>query len=168
MAVDYPAVAVAFDPSGGIQPGSYPAIYDNSIHLGVERTQSLIKGTADVCPASHLILFGYSQGAQVIGNAFAGLEEKTRARVSRVILFADAAYSPSDSQVNYRPSATSGHGIKGKREAFPPSRQTIIESWCWDEDVVCQGLPRRQFHGDIYDNFEKDAIAAAVKDLGRT
>jgi hypothetical protein len=167
IAVDYPAVAVAFNPSGQIQPGSYPAIYDDSIRLGVEQTQAVIKRTAGVCPASRLVLFGYSQGAQVIGNAFAGLDEGVRAHVARMILFADAAYSPLDARVRYRPSAPLGHGIKGQRDAFPPT-QTVIESWCWDEDVVCQSPPRRQVHGDIYDTYEKEAILAAAKDLGRT
>jgi hypothetical protein len=168
IAVDYPAVAVAFNPSGQIQPGSYPAIYNDSVRLGVEHAQSVVNRLADICPASRLVLFGYSQGAQVIGDAFAGLEEKVRAHVARLILFADAAYAPGDGQLRYRPSAAPGHGIKGQRAAFPPSTHTVIESWCWDEDVVCQSPPRRQFHGDIYDDYEKQAIDAAAKDLGRT
>ena len=87
---------------------------------------------------------------------------------SVVTRLADAAYAPGDGQLRYRPWAAPGHGIKGQREAFPPSTHTVIESWCWDEDVVGQSPPRRQFLGDIDDDYEKRAIDAAAKDLGRT
>jgi len=165
MAVDYPAVAVAFSPSLQIQPGSYPAIYAASVHDGVADAVIKIAETSKACPSSRFILFGYSQGAQVIGDAFSQLNASLRDRVARVILFADAAYAPADHQVRYRPSPAPGSGIKAARGPFPTSAHTVIESWCWSEDVVCQGVPKTHFHGDIYDDYENSAAAAAISDL---
>lgn len=53
----------------------YPASYDNyghSVGAGAINTQKQITDYYNACPNSKIVLTGYSQGAQVIGNAVAG------------------------------------------------------------------------------------------------
>lgn len=166
IAVDYPAVAVAFSPSMQIEIGSYPYFYNQSVQTGVRNGLKTIALASKSCPTSKFILFGYSQGGQVIGNIYSALSEQERARVARVILFAEATYAPNDPNVVYLPKALAGAGIKGQRSAFPGAPDTLIESWCWDQDAVCQRPPRgHAFHGDVYDQYEKEAVARAANTL---
>ena len=166
IAVDYPALAVAFNSSMQMEIGSYPYFYNKSVQAGVENGQRVIALTAKICPKSRFVLFGYSQGAQVMGDIFTALTGQERAQVARIILFADATYSPGDPRVVYLPTAPAGKGIKGTRHPFPESPRTIVESWCWDQDAVCQRPPYgHAFHGDIYDQYEKGAIHNAATGL---
>lgn len=164
-AVDYPAVAVGFG-SGAVQPGNLPGIYADSVAAGVARAGRIIEALVDHCPATRLVLFGYSQGAQVMGDAFASLSAHIRSHVARVVLFADARYRPGDPRVTYLPSAHTGVGIKGARRAFPAGDAAVIESWCWGRDAICQRPPHgSHFHGSVYDDYEVDAAERAADAL---
>jgi hypothetical protein len=168
VAVDYPAVAVAFK-NGTVQLGNAPAVYSDSVASGVTAAQTAVLKVINNCfnSKTRLIMFGYSQGAQVIGDAFTSLDPIARARVARVILFADATYRPNDNSVEYLPNPLNGSGIKGTREPFPAAEgTTVIESWCWTEDIICQGPPENNFHGDIYDEYEIQAAKNAALALG--
>ncbi|HYN67956.1 MAG TPA: cutinase family protein [Ornithinibacter sp.] len=164
IAVDYPATAVGYNAAAWTpELGNYPAVYAASAELGAVRARNAVMRTALACADSQFVLFGYSQGGQVIGDAFAGLASPVRARVARVILFAEATYAAGDPQVDFRPAAVPGAGIKGRRAFFPASPGTVIESWCWVKDAVCQRPPGgTQFHGDIYDDYERAAAASAA------
>lgn len=161
IAIDYPAVKVGLT-GAAPEPGNLPEVYTRSVDTGVARTKITILKTLIACPRSKLILFGYSQGAQVIGNAFSQLPPSVRRSVSRVILFADPLYRPSDKRAVYLPKALSDHGIKGSRSTFPSGDDAVIESWCWERDMICQGPPRFAFHGDIYDEYERLAVRRAT------
>lgn len=59
-----------------------------------------------------------------------------------------------------------GVGIKGARDLFPTDDPAVVESWCWDQDAVCQRPPLgHAFHGNIYNDFEEQAAANAVAAL---
>jgi hypothetical protein len=166
IGVPYPAVAVALGPGGSIEPGTFGSIYDKSVGLGVAATKFAIVSVLRACTKTRLVLFGYSQGAQVIGLAFGALDAVARNRVARVILFADAQYRPADPRVRYLPTAPSGVGIKGARGPFPRGDGAVIESWCWDQDAVCQRPPHgHAFHGPVYDGYETQAAHSAAQAL---
>ena len=166
IAVDYPAVAVGLK-NGGVQPGNLPAEYSRSVDDGVLAAGSAILKVLTHCQAAgtRLILFGYSQGAQVMGDAFSKLSLDQREGIGRVVLFSDATYNSQDPDISYQPTATTGHGIKGQRQLFMTNRKQVIESWCWSQDAICQGLSQWHFHGDIYDVYEKDAAIRAAPEL---
>jgi hypothetical protein len=163
IAVDYPAVDVEMN------RGTIPALYRESVAHGVSVAQVAILRSIEACPQTQLILFGYSQGAQVMGDAFAALSRSQRNHIKRVILFAEATYRPNDPRVRYKPKALPHHGIKGARAPFPTGETAVIESWCSGLDFVCQYNPSsRSFHGDIYNTYEVQAAEAAASALRPT
>jgi hypothetical protein len=162
--VDYPAIKVGLD-TRGIALGNGLAEYASSARDGVTDGARKVARIVQSCPATKIILFGYSQGGQVMGDVFQQLPINDRNHVSRVILFADAAYRSGDPAVHYRPTDAGGRGVKGQRPRFPRST-TVIESWCWNQDTVCHvDQPFFHFHGDIYDGYENLAADAAVATL---
>jgi len=98
-----------------------------------------------------------------MGDVYTALSPLERAHVARVILFADAMFAPGDAHIHYLPAPLEGVGIKGARQAFPASPATVVESWCWDQDAVCQRPPHgHAFHGDIYDTYDTYEQLAAT------
>lgn len=167
IAIDYPAIAVR-PAAGQVAAGDYPSLYDDSVSQGTSAAVSQIVRAMRACPRSRFVLFGYSQGAQVMGDAYARLSGTSRRQVARLVLFADATWRGGDPRVLYRPAAlpSDGRGIKGRRPLFPPS-STVIESWCWSQDAVCQRPPSgHRFHGPVYDRYEVAAAASAAAALG--
>lgn len=67
------AIALAI-PGSDISAVDYPANFDisNSVRQGVSDVQAQAREYAAACPESKIVLMGYSQGAQVVGNAIAG------------------------------------------------------------------------------------------------
>jgi cutinase len=127
IAVDYPAVAVGVD-SGQIAIGNISGVYRKSVKQGVEAAHRVILRSIVGCPQTLFILFGYSQGAQVMGDAFAMLSKSQRNHVARVILFADATYRSHDPRVSYKPKPLPHYGIKGAHAPFPTGDTAVIES----------------------------------------
>ena len=163
--VDYPAVAVALGPGGTVEPGNLPGPYRRSVEAGVVDAARIVSRSLSLCPGIDIVLFGYSQGAQVIGDTYAGLPAGQRARVVRVILFADPQYHPADPEVRYLPAPLDHHGIKGERQPLPAG-EAVIESWCSPQDVICQlGTGSRHFHGPVYDQYEQLAVANAASEI---
>lgn len=168
LAVDYPAVGVGYR-RGGVEPGTLPPIYRDSVEAGVTAANLAVYRTLTACPGTRLILFGYSQGAQVIGDAYAGLNPQARAQVAMVVLFADPLYTPGDFSVAYRPAPLSASGIKGERSPFPLSTSTVLQSWCAPQDAVCQRPPAGvEQHGPTYDAYESQVADEIVDLLERT
>lgn len=67
VAVDYPAVAkLPGDDRASIQG------YARSSSLGAAAVRRMLKSEVRRCPRQKIVLLGYSQGAQVIGDAIAG------------------------------------------------------------------------------------------------
>ena len=164
LAVDYPAVGVGFR-RGTAEPGTPLPTYRESVEAGVTAANLAVYRTLTACPDTRLILFGYSQGAQVIGDTYAGLNSQARARVGMVVLFADPLYAPGDFSVAYRPSPLNSSGSKGERSPFPLSTSTVVQSWCAPQDDVCQRPPAGfELHGPTYDDYESQ-VADEIVDL---
>jgi hypothetical protein len=91
--VDYPAVLVP---------------YDQSTDAGARMTKEAIRSYADNCPKAKLILMGYSQGAQVVGDVLCGgggaiglgpmsdpLEDSYTKRIVAAIQMGDPRFAPN-------------------------------------------------------------------------
>jgi hypothetical protein len=170
IAVDYPAVAPG--PGAGVPSGGLPASYGRSVRQGVADATRIIGRTRRFCPRADVILFGVSQGAQVIGDTYALLPVASRDRVVRVILFADPLYHPRDARVDYLPAPLTGHGINGERAGMPRGR-AVIESWCSPHDAMCHpgAASGRHVHAAVYDSylpFAADSAVQAVRLRART
>ncbi|MFJ6313699.1 cutinase family protein [Pseudarthrobacter oxydans] len=120
----------------------YPAIralvlpfqYRDSVSAGVGKTLEYI---SRYCKATPLVLAGYSQGADVVRQAYDALGRREKNRVAAVILFGDSRFDPSDTLVNrgtyiQRPE---GHGYYGGR--LSPISQNKERSYCAFEDPIC-------------------------------
>lgn len=89
----------------------YPAVlfpYDQSTDAGSRMTKEAVRSYADNCPAAKLILMGYSQGAQVVGDVLVGgggaiglgpmsdpLEDNYLKRIVAAIQMGDPRFAPN-------------------------------------------------------------------------
>lgn len=147
----YPAVAVK---GGGLFPpaGDYLA----SVQGGTERTATVLRTIAANCAGkSKIYMFGYSQGAHVIGNAYQLIANPTtEGMVSRVSLFADPLRRSADPHVAALPDDPGSSGALGSRPPVRAVSPRKVASWCWSDDFVCK-RGGTSFHGDIYDCHEE-------------
>jgi acetylxylan esterase len=90
---------------------NYPAVlipYDSSTNSGIEMTKAAIKSYADKCTKAKIVLLGYSQGAQVVGDTLCGgggaiglgpwtdpLEESYLQRITAVVQMGDPRFMPN-------------------------------------------------------------------------
>ena len=133
--VAYPASAFA----GG-------ADYSTSEAEGVAKTKSILSGTATRCPATKILLVGYSQGADVAGDVAAeigsGRGPIPKDRLAGTVLIADPQRgTPMESVVGPNPPGT---GILGPRTGFATDVATICDPapdlYCATDDPMVQGI----------------------------
>ncbi len=94
------------------------------------------------CPNAKVILVGYSQGAQAVGDVY---QERAWKQVVGVVLFGDPYYNHADSSdrfgLNFQPKQRIKTKLDGAlvgrkpRDAFNSS---LVQSYCHQEDFVCQ------------------------------
>ena len=139
--VDYPAVSVksltglrAISRAGGA--------YHKSVVKGKDWLRRHIKRKIDNCRGKTLVvLTGYSQGAQVVGDVYQELERKGMAQhVFGMVLFGDPKFNPKpagrgSSQGKWRHTYRSG--ALGPRPVYGRYRLRV-RSYCHKHDPVCQ------------------------------
>jgi hypothetical protein len=143
--------------------------YRRSVAAGAAATRDRVVGITARCPRARVVVFGYSQGAHAVGNAFAALPARAKSRVLTLQLFADPVRNGTDPAVQYRPVADPGHGIVGTRSRLTGTTDPLqVSSWCLPADDVCSvdRLPTR-LHGPEYRCYERWA-ARAVAGRSRT
>ena len=145
LAVDYPAVAISSSDT-----------YFTSVNTGAANLRALITETAAECPASNIVLVGYSQGAHVVGNVLAGvgvppLLEDARNSIMSVALFGDPTFRAGEA---YNAAGSgAGNGLFARPagalsswttlgyptpETMTPVPVPIIRSYCYTGDRFCQ------------------------------
>lgn len=98
-------------PGTTVQWVDYPAVlipYDQSTDTGIRMTKDAIRTYADKCPNAKIVMLGYSQGAQVVGDVLCGgggalglgpltepLEEQYLRRVTAVVQMGDPRFVPN-------------------------------------------------------------------------
>jgi hypothetical protein len=89
VALDYPAIAI--EP---LDPTYLTADYAASVADGVVQLTQLVTNAGLQCSNFRFILAGYSQGAQVVGNAFADLPASVQ-KHTWVVMFGDPRWNHS-------------------------------------------------------------------------
>ncbi|PQE28894.1 cutinase protein [Rutstroemia sp. NJR-2017a BBW] len=84
---------------------------------GVATMSTLINRTLSQCPGTHLLLSGYSQGAQLVHKATASLPATTTSQINSIILFGDPM------------NGTAISGVDPKR----------VMTFCDPADQICKG-----------------------------
>jgi hypothetical protein len=152
-AVDYPASL-----------GNYQA----SVRQGVADLAATMADTAADCADTRFVLMGYSQGANVVGDALAGrgrtapaVSDELADRVAAVLLFGDPTFTAGE-PFNVGDGTRSGIFARGRGELAAFADRT--QSFCNRNDRFCQGGTSLAAHLN-YNGFRDDAtefVAARV------
>jgi hypothetical protein len=141
----YPAVPVAPLDGGALNAISATlgwGSYTDSINQGVENLNAEINEVTAACPNTQIILAGFSQGAQVVGNVYESLDSSQLAAVSKAVLFADPLFNPAlpvnRGDFNSDMRGVLAHPASRMRSAFPSPARVL--SYCHKNDAVCQGF----------------------------
>lgn len=139
----YPATIDHFDPPADIDLGESPSI-------GVRNLIDLVNVTTAQHPNQGIVLLGYSQGAQVVGDALVAPEHricgydageissKANARIVAVVLFGDPRFTRGE-------SFNVGTFDAGREGLFPRLPGALrpyasrLQNYCAKDDVTCQG-----------------------------
>jgi hypothetical protein len=123
----------------------YPASfnYTSSVRQGVTRLAADLQRTARACADTRFVLMGYSQGADVVGDAIAGSGRGAPAvsgalvdRIAAVLLFGDPAFTAGE-PFNVTDGARSGIFPRGAGRLDVVADRT--QSFCNRNDRFCQG-----------------------------
>ncbi|MEU5550227.1 cutinase family protein [Micromonospora sp. NPDC047793] len=129
-------------------PLDYPASgnYIASVRQGVTEVQRVMTATAAQCPGTRFVLMGYSQGADVMGDALAGtgsrlggrtgLPADLATRVSSVLLFGDPSFTAGEP---FNVTAGRRSGIFPRGAGRLNGFADRIQSYCNANDRFCQG-----------------------------
>jgi hypothetical protein len=153
----YPAVSVSsYDTAmGAAVSGGQSYAYGDSVDQGIGELVSYITQRNNKCGASgiHFILGGYSQGAQVIGQALPKIAKGIRDKIVFAGLFGDPKLNLPEG-FGWNPPACQGKdhspwrrfesncamsaGILGARSPYlPDDMASKTGLWCNDHDSIC-------------------------------
>jgi len=139
----YPATIDHFDPPADIDLGESPSI-------GVRNLINLVNVTTTQYPTQGIVLLGYSQGAQVVGDALvdpddrvcgydAGeISSKANARVVAVVLFGDPRFTKGES-FNMGTFDVGKEGLTPRMPGTLLPYASRLQNYCAKDDVTCQG-----------------------------
>lgn len=139
---------------GAMLSAGYGFKYGDSVKEGILELQDYINDVANDCPDARFVLMGYSQGAQLMGQAlFWDLPKKVKDRVLFVALFGDPKlYLPEGEGVdapacrgeqfsNWRRTVPDCRTSSGALDARTPyiteDMQDKVGLWCNDNDWIC-------------------------------
>ena len=129
--------------------------YTGSVKDGTAALHKTIDDEERICGSSEkLVLVGYSQGAQVVGDVYErDLTSAARKQVAGVVVFGDPYFNPRDSAADRKGFDPIRHGALGTRPLYPTGAPVF--SVCHDRDPICQGAGPVSF--SQHTNYQNDA-----------
>jgi hypothetical protein len=156
--VVYPATVFSKQSSG----------YHKSRDKGKRDLTKKINSITKDCPHSRIVLFGYSQGADVVASVWQA-DTTDPAPFLGVVSFADPYFNRRwTEQMTIYPEggSWSKDGLLGMRPKFDDSELPNLQVWCLPGDPVCQARPTvKHWHGLEYDCFEDWAAFRLAADV---
>ncbi|KAK6532534.1 hypothetical protein TWF281_006722 [Arthrobotrys megalospora] len=147
----------------------YPAIlegYAQSAATGAAALKSLIAKQARECPQQKIVLLGYSQGAQVVGDAISGggygqmgaelipgMSEELINRITAVVLMGDPRHMACEEYQHGTARKEDGDGVfprSPEQIKILNSHQDKISSYCNRKDALCAV----RGHGNLGGHYE--------------
>lgn len=118
--------------------------YADSVSTGVNDGLSDITHLTVRCPATKIVVSGYSQGAETARRVLAGLNSKAGSRITAVALFGDASYLAGEGGV-YDYWGSPGMGVSRHRFASTMINMQLryagkVITDCHYGDLVCRGV----------------------------
>lgn len=132
----YPAVSI---PEAVVAQAGLGMKYNASVSLGKKWLTTKLTALHAGCPQTKFFLTGYSQGAEVAGDAY---QANPASYIAGVVLFGDPHFNSADSWVDRGSFAQSNrrrNGIHSPRPVFPNGADGKVLSFCHQGDPVCQG-----------------------------
>ncbi|AGL18247.1 cutinase family protein [Actinoplanes sp. N902-109] len=142
----------------------YPANfnYTASVRQGVTALTGDVRATAATCAGTRFVLMGYSQGADVVGDALVTLPAGLADRVTAVLLFGDPTFTAGES-FNVTDGTRSGVFPRGRGQLAAFAGRT--RSFCNRNDQFCQGGTSLAAHLN-YAKFAGDATSFVAQQVG--
>lgn len=154
----YPAVGI-FNPSTinnmfDAELSWWPAgEYRGSVRSGIDELKGQVNYEVTRCPNQRIVIGGYSQGANVVGDAIFEIPIEQRNLIDNIVLFGDPKFIGAEyNKYNLldKPKAYPWHrGTAGLRERgindaripyVPDDMKYKTISWCHEDDFVCTGF----------------------------
>jgi hypothetical protein len=138
--------------------------YHGSVVDGENWLRNNIASEIAACPSMKLLLTGYSQGAQVVGDVYQRyVSSAERHHILAVVLFGDPYFNPSNIANDRGNFAHDGRGgILGIRPAF--HHDSHVVSYCHLHDPICQHptiVGFLKYGLKQHEDYPPDAITAA-------
>lgn len=137
--LEYPAWGATSGIAGDLLNGT--TNFQESYSLGVIRLHRYLRETSENCPASWIVVSGYSQGALVVRQALAASQADVRSRVGGVLVFGDPARVRGSDGLEDRGTAGPGlpgiYSVVGTVGAVAGTNGLAL-SWCEQGDFVCE------------------------------
>lgn len=140
--------------------------YFTSRDKGIVDLSKRLEGIGQYCPESAVVLFGFSQGADVVNAVW--MIGRSTDQVIGVVANADPRFDPAwVEQGIARPADASldRGGVLGARGVLDPTGLAILQQWCLPTDPICQvraGVVNPStWHGREYDRYDKRAASEA-------
>ncbi|KAB8213313.1 cutinase [Aspergillus novoparasiticus] len=156
-AIDYPATGL----------GEYTA-YMDSVRKGSEAIALQVTNYTNRCPTSKLVLLGYSQGAQIIGDALCGTELTSAnlgdsasdpsegSTISAIVLYGDPSFRTGEP---YDKGTSTSSGIFS--QSRPPGScrlyASLIRSYCDAKDAFCASGQSDIVHTGYFIKYNSEA-----------
>lgn len=159
--IDYPAVSI----SDNFGLALFNGDYNRSVGIGAANLVDRLDTLARDCPATRIVLIGYSQGAQVVKTAMAGRAPVDR--LAAVILLADPSRETLQLGV-FRIGNLDGVGALSEEPLADHIRPLTIDV-CALTDAVCSG-GGLDFESHIigYDDVADDLISRVLSLLDQS
>ncbi|WP_328477394.1 cutinase family protein [Actinoplanes sp. NBC_00393] len=142
----------------------YPASfnYTASVRQGVADLTAKVQRTAAACPETKVVLAGYSQGADVVGDTVTGPLAGDLDNVAAVLLFGDPSFTAGE-PFNVTDGNRSGIFPRGRNRLAAVADRT--QSFCNRNDRFCQGGTSLAAHLN-YNQFLDDASSFVAERAG--
>lgn len=110
--------------------------YAASMADGRAALKATFNSYANACPRTKIALFGYSQGAHIVGDVVVGMSSTQRARLQGIGLIGDPMMNPTFA--SSKTADRSHGGMWGRRASWPSG--VYVYNVCNRGDRVCASL----------------------------
>ena len=113
------------------------SVYSDSVQVGVSAVQSEIVRQHLACPDTRFVLFGYSQGVDVIAGGIATLTVAQKGLIIATVLFGDVQFNPADTKADRGKFDPEYFGMFGVRPKWDQLISSPVFSYCRNYDIAC-------------------------------
>ncbi|KAF5855809.1 hypothetical protein ETB97_008413 [Aspergillus alliaceus] len=160
-AIDYPATGL----------GNYNA-YMDSVAQGSQAVTQQVTSYAKNCPNSRIVLLGYSQGAQIIGDALCGTVTKSASidrsigsHVHTIVLYGDPSFRVGEP---YDKGTSTSNGIFSQLRTAGSclSYAPLMSSYCDVNDSFCASGKSNIVHTGYFAKYNNNAAEFVISTIG--